>query len=195
MPTLERGFKSWAERVSSGIRRDLGLAPHDPLPLAKLAKYLDVGLFTPADVPGLPPEVLEQLLERDPWGWSAVTQVVNEMATIIFNPRHSAGRRASSIAHELSHLLLEHETARVILSPDGQVAMRTFDAKQEDEANWLAGCLLLPRVALVRAYRAGQTVEAIAVTYGTTEVMVAYRSRITGVEFQVRRTMRGRLAR
>jgi len=187
MPTLERGFKSWAERVSGGIRRDLGLAPHDPLPPAVLARYLDVQLCTPADVPRLPAEVLEQLLERDPWGWSAVTQVVNGSASVIFNPRHSPGRRASNIAHELSHLLLEHETARVILSPDGQVAMRTFDAKQEDEANWLAGCLLLPRVALLRAYRAGLSAEAISEEYGVTEVLVTYRSRMTGVERQLRR--------
>src|ERR1044072_3305781 len=116
MPTLERGFKSWSERVSSGIRRDLGLAPHDPPPPAALPRYLDVRLRTQADLPGLPSEGPERLLEGDPWGWSAVTQVVNGSALVIFNPRHSPGRRASNIAHELSPLLLEHDTARVIRS-------------------------------------------------------------------------------
>jgi hypothetical protein len=192
MPTLDRGFKTWAERVSGAVRRELGHAPHDPLPPEELAGYLGVRLWTPLDVPGLPSDVIDQLLKHDPWGWSAVTQVVNGSATVIYNPRHSPGRRASNITHELAHLLLEHDTSRVILSPDGDVAMRTFDAKQEEEASWLSGCLLLPRVALLRGHRTGKSNAAIADDHGVTEVLVAYRSRITGVEAQVRQAGRRR---
>ncbi len=187
MSALERGFKSWCERLAEGIRRDLELAPHDPLQPDALAAYLDVRLLHPEQIPGISPAVLRQLLENDPWGWSAVTQVVAGAVTVIYNPRHSAGRRSSNIAHELAHVLLEHDASRIILSPNGQVAMRSFDAKQEDEAGWLSGCLLLPRVGLLRAFRAGRSIESIAASFGVTEALVAYRSRITGVEAQVRR--------
>ena len=186
MSALERGFKTWSERLAVGIRRDLQKPEHAPLPPVELASYLGVTLWTPGDVPGIPDEVLNQLLEQDPWGWSAVTQTVGERVTVIYNPRHSSGRRASNIAHELAHVLLDHEPGRIILSPDGGIAMRTFDGRQEDEAGWLSGCLLLPRLALVRATRAGLTRAKIADDYGVTEVLVNYRIRVCGVEAQMR---------
>ncbi|HEY6329639.1 MAG TPA: hypothetical protein VI756_09880, partial [Blastocatellia bacterium] len=98
--TLERGFKAWSERTAKAMRRELGLAPHDPLPPERLAEYLGVVLWTPRDVPGLPRDVIDQLLERDPWGWSAVSVQRDGEATVIYNPRKSAGRRASDIMHE-----------------------------------------------------------------------------------------------
>lgn len=186
MSTLDRGFKSWAERLSAGIRRELELEPHAQLDPRALAGYLDVTLWTPSDVPGLPSNVVEQLLERDPWGWSAVTQVVDGGTVVIYNPRHSAGRWASNVTHELAHLILDHEPGKIILSNDGAIVMRTFDAKQEAEAGWLSGCLLLPRVALLRAARAGLSPGQIADEYGVTEVLVNYRLRICGVDTQVR---------
>src|SRR5262245_17736812 len=133
MSTLERGFKSWAERLSVGIRRELELEPYAPLGPRALADYLDVVLWTPRDIPGPPPDVLKQLLERDPWGWSAATQVVDGRTVVIYNPRHSAGRWASNVAHELAHLILDHEPGKIMVSHDGSIVMRTFDAKQEAE--------------------------------------------------------------
>jgi hypothetical protein len=192
MSALERGFKSWAERLAGGIRRDMELPAHAPLTSEALAGYLDVRLWTPRDVPGLPNSVLDQLLEHDPWGWSAVTQTIGDRVTVIYNPKHSPGRRASNIVHELAHVLLDHAPSKVILSPDGSVVMRTFDAREEDEAGWLSGCLLLPRVALVLAFRRGLPVEQIAAEYGTTEVLVNYRARITGVAAQTSRGVRRR---
>jgi hypothetical protein len=194
MSTLERGFKSWSERLSAGIRRDLGLVGPAPLPPAHLAEYLDVRLWTPHDIPDLPRDVLDQLLEHDPWGWSAVTQTVKGQVTVIYNPRHSKGRQSSNIAHELAHVLLEHGPSKVILSGDGAIAMRTFDARQEAEAGWLSGSLLLPRVALLSAARQGLSVGEIADKYVVSEVLVNYRTRITGVAAQARRATSKRRA-
>jgi hypothetical protein len=192
MSKLERGFKSWAERVAGGVRRDLGLALYAPLPPENLARHLSIRLWTPHDVPGLPSEVLDQLLKHDPSGWSAVTQTVGELTTVIFNPRHSPGRRASNITHELAHVLLEHEPSRVILSTDGGIVMRTFDSRQEDEASWLSGCLLLPRVALLSAIRRGLSPDEIADEFGVSVVLVNYRTRITGAAVQASRGIRRR---
>jgi hypothetical protein len=187
MSTLERGFKSWAERLGTGIRRDLGLPPDAPLPMTRLADYLGITLWTPRDVPGLPREVLHQLLDGDPGGWSAVTLVAEDQTTVIYNPRHSDGRRQSNMAHELAHLLLDHEPAKVILAADGTMAMRTYDAVQEDEAAWLSGCLLLPRAALLLAARSGRTAAQVAEEFEVSVPMVEYRLRVTGVVAQARR--------
>src|SRR5579863_6517969 len=97
---LERGFKTSAENVAINIRRDMDLPPHAPLSAHEIAKYLDVVLLTPRDVPNITSDVLTQLLDRDPDGWSAVTCIANGTARIIYNPTHSPARQNSDIAHE-----------------------------------------------------------------------------------------------
>ncbi len=183
---LERGFKSWAERTSTSFRADLGLDASAPLGPAQLARHLDIDLATPSDIQGLPAEALDQLLRRDPSGWSAVSVFRGERGLVIYNPIHSLGRQASDIMHELAHFILDHAPGSVILSPDGALAMRSYDAKQEEEANWLAWCLLLPRDALLRCARLRLRPEEIAREYGVTVTLVNFRRRITGVDAQLR---------
>ncbi|HZT71433.1 MAG TPA: ImmA/IrrE family metallo-endopeptidase [Terriglobia bacterium] len=184
MSFLERGFKAWAEQLALGIRRDMGLAPHAPLPPSSLAQYLNVELWTPHDVPGLPKDALDQLLYHDPDGWSAVSCFVNGRAVIIYNPRHSSGRQSSDLGHELAHIILEHQPSKLVLSYDGSITMRSFDEKQEEEANWLGWCLLLPRQALVQAIKSRLKKAEIAQRWGVSEQLVEFRIRMTGVRVQ-----------
>jgi hypothetical protein len=187
MPTLDRGFKAWSERTARSIRQTLGIAPAGVLTVAQLAAHLDVELLTPSDLPGLPAEFLNQLLNVDPWGWSAVTVNSEDGCVVVYNPMKSAGRQASDIMHELAHVLLAHRPGTIILSQDGEMGMRSFDQKQEDEANWLAWALLLPREALMHARRTGLEAHEIAEKYGVTETLVRFRKSMTGVDRQLRR--------
>ena len=184
MPSFDRGFKSSAEHMSLTLRRELGLAEADRLDPVGLARHLDVDLWTPYDVPDLPKDVLNQLLKEDPWGWSAASVVSDGRGLVIYNPRKSKARQASDITHELAHFILDHEPSTIILSQDVGIAMRTFDRKQEDEANWLAWCLLLPREALVWAKRAQLSTAGIATRFGVAKALVTFRLNVSGVETQ-----------
>lgn len=184
MSTFERGFKAWAERTSVSIRKELSLLPHEPLDPRALASYMDIQLWTPHDVPDVTDDILDQLLKRDPWGWSAVSIVVGDHGIVIYNPRKSAGRRSSDIMHELAHFILDHQPATIILSEDGSLAMRTFDKKQEDEANWLAWALLLPRDALLWARQRRLTAAETAERYGVAQSLVTFRMNMSGVQAQ-----------
>lgn len=187
MKTLERGFKAWAERTSLALRRELGITADDSLCPYRLSESLDVEIWTPSQVPGITQEVLEQLLKNDPWGWSATSFQVNGKCIVIYNPRHSSGRQTSDLMHELSHLILAHQPATIILSLQLEnVRLRSFDQKQEDEANCLAWALLLPREGLFRAKRSRKSVEQIAEQYGVTSTLVKYRLNSTGVERQIK---------
>lgn len=186
MAALDRGFKSWAERTALGLRRELNLSISSKLDPRQLAAYLDVLVWTPHDVPGMTPEILEQLLRRDPWGWSAVTCTVGERAIVIYNPKHPPGRQAGDIMHELAHIVLDHSAGTLIMSQDGLMVMRSYDRKQEEEADWLSRCLLLPRDGLMWARRQGLTPKEIAVHFGVTESLAVYRLRMTGVDSQMK---------
>lgn len=193
MATFDRGFKTWAERTATNIRRELGLAPQDSLDVFKLAAFLDVAVLTPRDIPGLPSQVLNQLENQDRFGWHAVSVIVpGERTLLIYNPRKSAPRRASDIVHELAHIIQDHKPSTVILSQDGSLSMRTYDQKQEDEANWFGWSLLLPREALMSAMRQHKSIENIAASYGVSTQLVNYRLGVTGVSAQMAR-MRNRV--
>src|SRR5688572_21659654 len=114
--TLDRGFKAWAERTATSIRTELDLSNTASLPPARLAEHIGVVLWTCGDVPGMTPDILQQLAVNDPWGWSAVTVAVQGRIIVVYNDRKSRGRQASDITHELAHVILSHEPATVILS-------------------------------------------------------------------------------
>ncbi len=184
MQQFGRGFKSWAERTALSLRLELGIRRHDPLPPRCLADYLGVQLLTPDDIPGLPPEARHQLLVNDPQGWSAVSAYVGGIGMVIYNPRHSPARQASDIMHELAHLILDHQPATLIMSQTGDMAMRSYNEKQENEASWLAGCLLLPRDALLLCKRLKLSPKEASRRFEVSETLFTFRMRITGLERQ-----------
>ena len=54
----------------------------------------------------------------------------------------SESRIQSDIMHELAHVLLGHKMEEI--NPSLGFPLRKYDQSQEDEAEWLGGCLQLP---------------------------------------------------
>ena len=183
---MQRGFKAWCERTATDYRRDLGVPPDRRLDPERLAQTLGVRVLTPEHFPGLSRESREQLGTTDPYGWSAVTVSRNGARLVVINPAHSAERRASNLAHEIAHLILNHAPEEIILSGEGVLLRLEHDSEQEDEADWLAGCLLAPREGLVRAYFRNRSVEALAIRFGVSIELVRWRLESTGVTRQIR---------
>ena len=188
--SLPRGFKAWCENVALQIRRELGLAQTARLDPRQLASHLDIEVRTPYDIPGLDQSCIRRLVTEDSGSWSAVTLSSGEKDLVLVNPSHSRGRQANDLMHELAHILLGHEAARVDVAEDGSLVLFTYDKEQEDEANWLAACLLLPRAALLAIRKEGGDLHASAREYGVSQAMLQYRLNVTGVEHQMGQTTR-----
>ena len=182
-----RGFKTWCENTAVELRRTLRLQRTDPLGPEQLATQLGVKLCTPREIPGLSSKAIGVLLDSEKDSWSAVTLSSGDQTLIIFNSSHSLGRRANDIMHELAHILLGHKPARMMYFPDGQLALRTYDPDQEEQATWLAGCLLLPREALIRIRSSGLDESAAAAHFQVSRILLTYRLDMTGVNQQFRR--------
>lgn len=184
---FERVYKTWCETYATDIRKELGVASHGSLDSHLLAKHLRIEVITPHDVPGLSPAALAVLIRNDgktPSCWSAVTLVVADKAIVILNSSHSPARQASDLTHELAHRIRGHEPHEMELSAEGMMFIASYDKLQEEEADWLAGCLLLPRAALVHIKKKQLSIEDAAVTYGVSKAMVTYRLAMTGVNKQ-----------
>lgn len=188
---MERGFKSRCEQMARSLRAGLGLAAYEPLTPGFLADYLGVEVWSVADL-GLPEEDLAQLVHVDPDAWSAVTVSAYGRDAIIVNPAHRGGRHSSDLMHELAHLLLRHEPSTIVLTDELELALRVYNASAEDEANWLAAALLLPREALVRISSQRISTETVCLDYGVSEQMFRFRMNVTGVNSQFRHRHRVR---
>ena len=186
---MERGFKTRCEEMSRSLRAEIGLAATDPLRPDQLASYLDVAVWSVAEL-GLDESDLNQLIREDPDAWSAITVSASGREAIVVNPMHRGGRYSSDVMHELAHLLLGHQPSTMFFAANGDVALRGYDGSAEEEANWLAAALLLPREALVWARTRRTSSQEICEFYGVSKQMLGFRTSVTGIDRQFGRRRR-----
>ena len=144
-------------------------------------------MIQPTDLKHLADDARRRLVGKHSDCWSAITIPGKRRPLIVYNPAHSAARQNSDLMHELAHILLGHKPTRVFIAPNTGLALRAHDKVQEEEANWLAGCLLLPREVLLHIKADSLTDEAACRRYGVSAKMLIYRMNISGVNLQHRR--------
>ena len=191
---MRRGFKAWCERTSREYHSSLGVPLTNPLDPRRVASLLGVRVTTPEAIPGLSRETVVHLTRVDRDSWSAVAISHNGKRLVVLNSGHSEARQTSSLAHELAHIILNHTTDQAVLSDEGFLFRGNYDADQEQEANWLAGCLLVPRDGLLAAGRRNSDHRYLAMRFGVSIDMIAWRLRMTGVSRQLNRENRLRMA-
>ena len=184
---FRRGFKSSSEETALKIRRKLGLAPHAPVSPLAIAQLLAVPIISAVELEELSQEVRDRLVQDHSDSWSAITVSDGNKHLIVLNPSHAATRANSSLAHEIAHVLLGHEPSMMFMTPQSGLSLRTYNKDQEDEANWLAGCILLPRSALLHVRRRGLGDDQICSEYGVSSAMFRFRVNATGVDLHLKR--------
>lgn len=180
-----RGFKTWCENTSLGIRTKMGLKSYEPLSAYDLAEQLNVKILSLEDITYLPESSLEYLSKDKDSEWSAATIEVSGQNFVVINPSHSKARQSSDLMHELAHIIRGHDSGSMNLYSDG-ISMRSYNALQEDEANWFAGALLLTRNALFTINNASDLEEMLA-EYGVSKSLYNWRLNVTGVRRQLMR--------
>jgi len=180
--TLPRGFKAEAERTAERIRTELNLGPAAALPIEALTGYLGIRLVSAETL--VDRSRLEELERLQAFSFSAVTFDIKDQKVIVTNPLRTKERMASDVAHEVSHVLLEHQLSEV-REVEG-VPFRTCQPAEEELATALGGTILLPRKLLLSAARRRLTPEGIASEYGVTVEMARFRYNTTGVGRQAR---------
>ena len=181
---MRRGFKAEAERLAARIRDQAGLPTDSPVDIHHLAQHLKIDVV-PADA--LVNEAsLRELEALQPGAFSAATfHLPNRQIVAVFNPFAEPARTRSDIAHELAHILLDHDVRE--LQRIAGYPFLTCNPEQEEEANWLAGCLLLPRPLLLKEAFAGADAATVARRHGVTLAMARFRLNTSGVLLQVQR--------
>lgn len=185
---FKRGFKSQCERRAVEFRRQLGVAPTAALMADALAKHIGVTVWSTHQVAGLDLRDIEVLSNEADQSWSALTMRMGSEHLVVYKPVSSKGRRNNVIMHELSHIILGHELAQACVLEDGSLVPGNFNQDQEDEADWLAGALLLPRPALLYIRHSGQLPSDACAQFCVSNEMLTWRMRMTGVDYQLARS-------
>ena len=195
---MRRGFKASAERHAEALRAATGSSDRETMDLGALARHLGVAVL-PADElldGGL--DELQKLHRAQPGAFSAVTlSPPGQRYVVLYNPitldgralpppeAAVDGRTRSNISHEFAHLVLDHDVRSV--QKLGTHHFFTCNTEQEEEANWLAAAILLPRPLLLDAARRDLTEHQIADAHHVSPEMARFRLNATGVKMQVSR--------
>jgi len=109
--TLRRGFEAEAEQEAARVRKDLGLAPHDRLDPRDLARHLGVSIVDAGELVNA--AELEELERLQAFAFSAATFEIDDRKIIVVSPLRNTGRQNSDIAHELAHVMLQHDLSDI----------------------------------------------------------------------------------
>jgi len=178
---MRRGFKAEAERLATRVRAEAGIGAYDRLDVDRLVDHVGATLRSADELTSL--AKLQELEQLQPGAFSACTFDLGARTVIVASPLTTPERRRSDVSHEASHLLLEHSVKEV--EQLGGLSFFTCDPDEEQEATWLAGCLLLPRELLLQSLKRGMDAEAISAANQVSLQMTDFRLRTTGVQRQL----------
>lgn len=179
---LERGFKTWANKIADQVRSELGLGPFDRFDPRLLAQFLAIPVVDLSSLVREAPAVTH-LLTKETGVFSAVTVFDGSRRAIVHNDSHASVRQNSNISHELSHGLLGHPPTPAM----DDTGCRIWNQDLEDEANWLAGCLLVSERATLAIVRRRCTNTEAALRFGVSQQMIQYRVNATGARSRIQR--------
>jgi hypothetical protein len=179
---MREGFVTEAEALALAVRAELGLDADDHLDCDALAAAWGVPVVSldALRAAGARPSSIHHLTVASPSSFSAGTVVNGTRRLIVLNPAHPPSRRANSLAHELAHLVLEHEPG----SATGPGGCRVWHADLEEEADRLAGMLLVPREAALACARVGLPLRVGAARFGVSVSLMRQRIHQSGAARQ-----------
>lgn len=174
---MSHGINRHHERIAAEVRGDLGLLSHEPLDPFEYARFLGIPCepVSELDRYGVPEGTLDHLAGVGRRDFSAGTFCKGNRRLIVYNNHNSPARQKSDVAHELAHLLREHEPGPAF----GCLGLPLWNAEQEVDATCLAGAILVPECAALMIVRHGLSVWESASIYGVSDQLMEVRLEVT----------------
>lgn len=173
---MKRGFKAHAKRLAVELRAEIGASADGPFDPWQLADLYGVKVYKLSQL-DCPDPVLAHFTAVAQAAFSGALIPLGHGAIILENDSHALVRRRVTMSHELAHVTLEHRFGTSIVTDR---ACRLADPGQEEEANELAGELLVPFDTALRLARTGATDEIVAAQFMISERAAAWRMNSSG---------------
>ncbi|MBL8776057.1 MAG: ImmA/IrrE family metallo-endopeptidase [Acidimicrobiales bacterium] len=181
---LPYGFKAAAKLQSLRVRSAAGAGVHDRVCCFELADQLDIKIIRLSEMPES--EYSHHLTHVEPNAMSAAIVRRRDRVGIWLNDSHSPARQQSNLAHELAHVILDHQDA----PPLNETGCRELHAGVEAEADYFGSVLLVPEPAAVEVVRSGVPLVKAAEHFGVSEQMMRWRINDSGAHVRTGRERR-----
>ena len=183
---VQRGFKTKARNLALEVREEVGIGAHDTIDVYGLAelyglKVIDLSRLSDF---GCPSDSLDYFLNDGSASFSAAVVPVGSAHLIIVNDRHVPVRQRSSMAHELAHVLLEHDFPGSLCTDS---RCRAYDDEAEEQAHLLGGELLITTTEAHRLAVYGVSDRDVAQKHGVSERFAKMRMDSSGGRLIARR--------
>ena len=180
----ERGFRTWAEEIAEDAWKEPVLANPNEIDISEYARSLDIPVFTIGSLSAKVGLEVAYFKGARQSSLSAYTIMFGFQERIIFyNESHHVHRQRSSIAHELGHALLNHESTPPLTTNGG----RNFDRPMEDEAEYLGAALLIPKSKAINALLNDDSVDQVAEKFNVSKQLARWRLGVSGAQIIVNR--------
>lgn len=175
--------KAACKRLAIEVRSELGLELMQALNPWDLAELYGIPVVPLGELP-LDHAVRDHFHAVRPEVFSGALLPHRNGAVIVENDAHALARRRSTLAHEMAHVVKEHQFGSSLVNERG---CRTADKTQEDEAAEISGELLIPSDAARRLAREKATDDAVALRFGVSAEFARWRMNATGARIIARR--------
>jgi Zn-dependent peptidase ImmA (M78 family) len=138
---LPDGLRAEIEEITLELREELGLACDDRLDPRALADHLAIEVDSIELFQDIARREVRRMTKFDQDALSAATCFCKPKCRILVNPAQSPTQERESIAHELGHILLEHEPT---WPPFDETGKRRSRPLEEEEADQMAAAMLVP---------------------------------------------------
>jgi Zn-dependent peptidase ImmA (M78 family) len=182
---MRRGFKTEAKTFALELRTEIGLSPHVPFDPYVLAAEYGIKVVLLSE---LACDARDHFLKRDGSALSGALIPDGTSVIILDNDAQLVVRRRNTMSHELAHVVLEHEFG-ISLADERKCGL---GGVQEEEADWLAGELLVPYDAALRLARVNATDEVVAQRMDVSLAMARWRMNGSGARKVAERIQRRR---
>lgn len=119
---------------------------------------------------------------HDPLPVSGLTQWNGKKWIIVINPNDSLARQRFTLLHEFKHIIDHGASGRLYRDTTNRGITTTSKTHSERAADYFAGCALIPRRDLKRAWTSGlQRVATLADHFGASEAAIMVRLDQTGL--------------
>ena len=171
------------------VRGELGLCPNEPLDPYALAEEYGISVYQVGDLgaDGCSAESIDFFTVYRPDRWSAALVPCGPGRFIVENSAHCSERRRSNVAHEMAHLLLEHEFDGILFTDGGCRSDDVIVKAREQGAADLSGELLIPTTAAQSAAWDDMTNEAVAQRFEVSIEFARWRMNLSGARKIVER--------
>lgn len=173
--------KEELEQTAEQFRKELGLRSDQPLESLRL-DVEGVNIVKLRETNCLDSATVRRLSVDASNEWSAMSVPLDEIHdrwAVLLNDCHTIERQRVTILEEIWHILLGHKLVKI--AKVAEAYGRTYDSVEEHDAYYLASASLLPREAVVRCVKNGQTSKQIAAHFGASSELVDYRIKRLGL--------------